>query len=264
MLILLLSCNGEIMTEKTTPFPSIKDVPAGAWEKLSQKKIYFGHQSVGYNIIDGIKDLMKEYPQIKLNIIETSEPDDFKGAIFAHSKVGKNQDPASKINEFIDFMEKGIGNKADIAFFKFCYVDITEGSDLITIYEAYNRSLSFLASKFPETTFITFTIPLKTIQSGPKAWIKKLLGKPLGGIPDNIKRNKFNEMIRNSYKNKSIIFDLARIESNDADGKRSSFTKDGKVYHYLANNYTDDGGHLNNKGRKIIAEQLLIFLEKNS
>jgi len=33
-------------------------------EKLSQKKIYFGHQSVGFNIIDGIKDIMKENPQI--------------------------------------------------------------------------------------------------------------------------------------------------------------------------------------------------------
>ncbi len=48
-------------TAKTT-LPSIKGVPAETWQKLSQKKIYFGHQSVGNNIIDGIKDIMKENP----------------------------------------------------------------------------------------------------------------------------------------------------------------------------------------------------------
>ena len=73
-LILIISCgNGEKMSEKANKLPSIKDVPNSAWKKLSQKKIYFGHQSVGYNIIDGIKDIMKEYPQINLNIVETTD-----------------------------------------------------------------------------------------------------------------------------------------------------------------------------------------------
>ena len=54
----LISCDsGGEMPEKTVQFPNIKDVPASKWENLSQKKIYFGHQSVGFNIIDGIKDL---------------------------------------------------------------------------------------------------------------------------------------------------------------------------------------------------------------
>ena len=43
---LLISCNGGEMPEKTVQFPSIKDVPESSWEKLSEKKIYFGHQSV--------------------------------------------------------------------------------------------------------------------------------------------------------------------------------------------------------------------------
>ena len=54
--------------------PSIDDIPREHWAQLAQKKIFFGHRSVGYNIIDGIKDIMAERPYIKLNIVETSDP----------------------------------------------------------------------------------------------------------------------------------------------------------------------------------------------
>ena len=46
--------------------------------------------------------------------------------IFAHSKIGKNREPASKLSEFIEIVEKGAGTGADILFMKFCYVDIIE------------------------------------------------------------------------------------------------------------------------------------------
>ena len=88
-LTFLISCNGGEMSKETIKFPSIKDVPASAWEKLSQKKIYFGHQSVGNNIMDGVNDLMKENPQIKLNIVETNDPSNFSKPIFVNSNDGK-------------------------------------------------------------------------------------------------------------------------------------------------------------------------------
>jgi hypothetical protein len=248
------------MTEKANPFPSIKDIPASSWEKLSQKKIYFGHQSVGFNIIDGIKDVMKENPQIKLNIIETSDPADFNEAIFAHSRVGKNQDPASKVNEFVTFMGKGIGDKADVAVLKFCYVDFLPSSNVENIFNYYDRSISQLKSRYPGITLIHFTTPLTSIQTGPKAWIKKIIGRPIDGIDDNIKRHEYNKMLLKKYGGKEPIFDLTGIESTFPDGRRSSFIKDGKTYYSLVPGYTNDGGHLNEKGRKIVAEQLLILL----
>ena len=36
--------------------------------------------------------------------------------VFAHSRVGKNVDPESKINEFEKFLDQGIGKNIDIAF----------------------------------------------------------------------------------------------------------------------------------------------------
>ena len=96
----ITACNGGKMTEEKVHFTSIKDLPPSSWTKLSQKKIFFGHQSVGFNIIDGIEDLVKENPQIKLNIVETSDVADFDAPLFAHSRVGKNKDPKSKIDAF--------------------------------------------------------------------------------------------------------------------------------------------------------------------
>jgi hypothetical protein len=44
------------------------------------------------------------------------------------------------------------------------------------------------------------------------------------------------------------------------DGRRSTFTKAGETYYSMAPEYTYDDGHLNETGRKRIAEQLLVLL----
>ena len=76
MFAMIISCDGGKMTEIVT-HDKLENVPASSWKALSEKKIYFGHQSVGFNIMDGVADLMKEYPDIKLNIIETKESSNF-------------------------------------------------------------------------------------------------------------------------------------------------------------------------------------------
>ena len=248
------------MSKEIIKFPSIKDVPASAWEKLAQKKIYFGHQSVGFNIVDGIKDLMKENPQIKLNIVETSDQSDFKLGLFAHSRVGKNMDPKSKVDEFANFINDGIGGKADAAALKFCYVDIRSDTNTKNIYVDYSNSISKIKNKYSNITIIHFTTPLTQRQTGIKASIKKLIGRPVGGVDDNIKRNEYNEMLRKEYEEKEPLFDIAKIESTFPNGTRCSFTKDGKTYYSMVPEYTYDGGHLNETGRKKAAEQLLILL----
>lgn len=261
LVLAITSCSGGKMesTAKTT-LPSIKSVSTEAWQKLSQKKIYFGHQSVGFNIIDGIKDVMKENPQIKLNIVETSSPSDFTAPLFGHSTVGNNTDPKSKCDAFAGFIDKGLGNKTDIAFFKFCYVDILPGTDVNKVFEDYKNTMSTIGKIYPRTTFVHITTPLTTIQTGPKAWIKKIIGKPVSGYDDNIKREQFNEMLRKQYNGKEPIFDLAMIESINPNGSRISFTQNGQTGYVLVLQYTNDGGHLNEMGRKRIAEQLLIQL----
>ncbi len=249
------------MSDKANPLAPIKNIPESAWNKLSQMKIYFGHQSVGNNIIKGLEDILTENPQIKLNIVETNNPADFSAPIFAHSGVGKNMEPQSKIDAFADFMEKGIGGRADIAFFKLCFADIIGTTDVNKVFNAYKNTMSHLKRQYPKTTFVHVTVPLLSIQKTFKTRIKRMMGKrDEWGYDGNIKRNDFNELLRKEYEGKEPVFDLAKIESTLKDGSNLIIKEDGKSFQTLAPEYTHDGGHLNETGRKIVAQSLLVFL----
>ena len=249
------------MTEKTVQFPSIKDVPAPKWERLAQKRIYFGHQSVGNNIINGIKDLMEENPGIRLTILETNNPADFARPFFGHSKVGKNSYPKSKIDAFENLMEQGIGGKADFAFLKFCFVDVNSNTNIENVFSDYKKAMSRLKSNYQDTTFIHVTVPLETTKTSWKTWIKKLMRKKeIWEYDHNVARNKFNDLLKKEYKGKEPVFDLAKIESTYPDGRAETFTREEKRYYSLVPAYTPDGAHLNEVGRKKVAEQLLILL----
>lgn len=227
-------------------------------DKLASKKIYFGHQSVGFNIIDGVKEIMLKNPNIKLNIKETRDPRDFDLPVFAHSNIGRNKEPISKIDDFKKVIESGVGNKVDIAFFKFCFVDVDEKTNAKELFKYYTESVSALASEYPKVNFVHSTVPLTTIQTGIKAKIKKLFGKSLWGEEDNIKRAIFNCMIIEKYGN--MVFDLAEAESTYPNGTKAQLYKNKSKFEYLISEYSHDGGHLNNVGKQRIAEELVKFL----
>ena len=256
-----MSCNGGEMAEKTTEFPSIKDIPTSSWEQLAQKNIYFGHQSVGNNIIEGIRDLMKEYPEIKLNIVKTTAPLEFKNGIFAHSSIGKNDAPKSKIDGFADLMKKKIDGKADIAFFKFCFADIIGTTDVNDVFKSYRNTMSELKKLYPKTTFVHVTVPLVTTNKSMKARIKRMLGKKdIWFYDGNIKRNELNRLILDEYSGREPVFDLAEVESTYPNGSREIFKEGSNIYYAMVPEFTKDAGHLNEEGRKRAAEQFLILL----
>lgn len=259
--LILLGWREKPMNAQPTTLSSLNDIPRSSWDKLATKKIYFGHQSVGFNIIDGIESLMKKNPFIKLTIVETNNPKDFDKPVLAHSRVGQNMNPHSKCDFFSEYILKGLGNKVDIAFFKFCYVDVTKESDPQEIFNYYKNTLTRLQSEYPTTHFVPVTIPLVTIQRWIKAWIKKIIKCPLRGYSDNIIRNQLNELLRNYYRTQHYpIFDLSLFESTHTNGSRAFFKMDNKIYFALASEYSTDRGHLNEQGRRHVAEQLLIHL----
>ena len=252
------SYEGGAMSQETVSLESVKSIPESQWQKLAGEMIFFGHQSVGYNIVDGMKKIEEQVPGIKLNIVEIKHASDMKGAEFAHSSIGENEDPDSKMQAFTDYMENGIGAKANIAFFKFCYVDINASSDIDKIFIEYKKTMEQLKKKYPRTTFIYATVPLTESKTTVRSIIKAVLGKE----DRNIKRNRFNDMLRKEYKGKEPLFDIAQAESTHPDGTRSTFTKNGTTYYSLASEYTDDGGHLNDLGQLAVAQDLLILLAK--
>ncbi len=267
-LIVIIGFRGGRMLQTEQNVKSIKDITELQWQLLSQKKIFFGHQSVGVDILNGIKDLMEENPDIKLNLVETSDPDDFKAGVFAHARVGQNVNPGSKIRDFEKMVDSGLGNKVDFAFLKFCFVDIHSGTDLPSIFDDYKHSMADLSRKYPETTFLHLTTPLTLTPSGVKGviknfkdFIKKMVGKT--NMYDNGLKYRFNKMMRQEYDEGNYLFDLAMHESTTTDGNLVSYEKGKNKYYTLLPEYTDDGGHLNRAGRRKVAEQLLLFVINN-
>ena len=251
------------METNITTLPSIDDVPREYWAKLAEKKIYFGHQSVGYNIVEGIEDIIKSHPQIKLNVVKTCDPAAFVKPVFAHSGVGKNTEPDSKINDFVNIMDSGVGEEVDIAILKFCYVDITRDSEPQKIFNDYQTSIKDLKNRYPKIKFLHSTVPLRSapkgIERNLKQTIKLILGKP-GVVEDNIKRQCYNDLLRDAYNQTEPFFDLALVESVGPESKRYYAAAGTEKVYMMASEYTYDGGHLNSLGRKNVAEQFLIKL----
>lgn len=260
LLPIIISCGGEKMAVSSSEGNRIKEISDVSWDVLSKKKIYFGHQSVGNNIIMGVMDVVSENSQVKLNIVETSDPDLFSTPLFAHSLVGKNQDPLSKNRAFTEAVENGIGGKADFAFFKYCYIDVPKDADVESLFSEYKETMTALKAKYPDTLFVHVTVPLTVVQTGPKVLVKRIIGRPIGGYDENIRRNEFNLLLKKEYESKEPIFDLAEAESVYPDGRKESFESGGKKYAALIPEYSYDGRHLDEKGRKIVAEKLLVFL----
>jgi hypothetical protein len=255
-----LGCEGGKMPDSTDFKAKLSKVPDSAWKSLSEKRIYFGHQSVGDNIIAGIGDIQAHGSRIGLKISKLEKAGAIREPGFYHSYVGRNEDPKSKVDDFVTKIESGLGDSADIAFFKFCYIDVNPSTDVAGLFRHYKNAMEKLKNKFPRVTFIHSTMPLVKLQDGPKAWIKKILGKPLSGMEDNLKRDEYNSLIVSEYGAKEPLFDLAKAESTFPDGARSVITKNGRSFHALVPGFTYDDGHLNEAGRKAVAASLLSFL----
>jgi hypothetical protein len=229
-------------------------------QAATKKKVFFGHQSVGYDIVQGIEDVLKENPAVAFPITESAEAQVFSGPVLAHAPVGRNSDPASKINDFAQKIRAGVGDRADVAVLKFCYADFERNTDAAQVFAMYKAAISELSHTYPKTRFMHVTTPLKATSNGWKTKIKSLLGKPHSFIADNVRRDEYNKLLRQEYAGKEPFFDLAAIEATRADGSGSFDKAEGRNIPSLAAEYTRDSGHLNELGRKYVAQQFLRVL----
>jgi hypothetical protein len=223
---------------------------------LQHKRIYFGHQSVGANIMDGVRDL-GDHDMLRLNIVESGQPDAIATPAFAHSAVGRNQNPRSKIEAFAEILASGLGNKADMAFFKFCYVDVTDGSDVQGLFGYYRQVMAELAVAYPKTRLLHVTVPVTVMPDLARRILGRLRGKRNRAAHDNLARADYNRLLREHYSNKEPIFDLAKSESTTPTGRHLQYTLEGRTLQTLVPTYSSDGRHLSETGRRIVAAELL-------
>jgi hypothetical protein len=254
------SIKGDCMlTAADVDLSPLDRVSEATWSRLGQMRIFFGHQSVGFNIIAGLEDIQKRKPRIRLNIVETRDPAALTQGVFAQCPIGRNQHPDEKIDDFAKVLEGGIGGRADIALFKLCYIDFNSETDVASVFQRYRETMSRLQAANPGMTLIDATVPLTTVERGAKSRIKAMLGRTLHGYDENEKRAQYNDMVRGEAKTAARpLLDLARIESTLPDGVTASFKVDGRSVPCLAECYTNDGGHLNEAGRMIAARDMLL------
>ncbi len=261
LFLILISCTQEENISNMNSKNVKAQINVADLKKIAAKKIYFGHQSVGYNIMDAITTL--NFSDSGLIIKETANSDDFKKPVFAHSQNGENFKPETKILSFVEKMNSGLGDKVDFAFFKFCYVDINAGTDVNKLFAEYKNAMDMLIKKYPKTIFLHVTAPLtsensSSLKENLKTFVKKVMGKKTGDVYDNLKRMDFNVLLRKEYGAK--VFDLASVSSSDYSGKEMLSNKGGVKHQALLAQYTNDGGHLNREGGENVVSRLVGFI----
>jgi hypothetical protein len=223
---------------------------------LQNKKIFFGHQSVGNNILQGLKEIISKHNDIKLNIIQPQSANTQPEGFFAEAMIGQNTMPETKLRDFDQKIGSYFNGDLDLALMKFCYVDINAETNVEALFDIYKSAYESLKTKYPKIKFVHVTVPLTERPRGVKHFIKTLLGREKSAYMENFKRNVFNEFIKQTYGTEPI-FDLAGVESTYPDGSRETLEIEGWIFYALISDYTNDGGHLNETGGRLAAEGLI-------
>ncbi len=215
-------------------------------EELSRLKIFFGHQSVGNNIINGIKLIQSQDDRFKSIKIFNQWDDSAltNGGIF-ETLIGENEKPLTKLAAFKEqLFNNEFGAKLDVAMMKFCYIDFFDDTDVHALFESYRQTINEIKAKFPQLTIIHITVPLRVHEN-----------------KRNVLRHQFNLLLRKEF-SAEPIFDLAKVESSKPNGEQVLFTYEGKEYPKLYKGYAKDAGHLNKVGQWLAARELLRILIK--
>jgi lysophospholipase L1-like esterase len=210
-------------------------------ERVAQRRIFFGHQSVGVNLLEGLAQLAAS-ERVPLHV--------------ADAFIAENGDPLRKLQSFEEAMAQQ-PKPVEVALMKFCYVDFTAETDASALFARYRATIDRLRAKYPGTTFVHVTAPLTDVQGGAKGLLKRLLGRAPYGTVENVRREQYNALLRASYRGREPIFDLARIESTAPDGRAVTTEWKGSVVPAMAPAFTDDGGHLNAAGKQRAARELI-------
>lgn len=223
---------------------------------LARSRVYFGHQSVGGNLLDGLDALAKEHG-VALRIVEAPSGVDDGAPAIVHQKVGRNAEPASKCDAFAGFLT-GPGKAArwDAAVLKFCYADLGDRTDIepAALLALYEKTVASVRSARPDVALVHATVPLNTRGEGTGDRVKAALGLGTSKDANNARRGRFNDLLRARYADEPV-FDVARAESTEPDGSRSGSRQDGGFVDSLRRDLTSDGGHLNGEGRRVAARE---------
>lgn len=235
---------------------AVREATGPERERLAGQRVFFGHQSVGANLLDGLEALRLD----GVSIVETTDPRMTGPGIVAHSFVGHNGDAQSKIDEFTDILDAGMADAVDLAMLKLCYTDVNAGIDARAVFDSYSAAIDALAERHPEVTFLVVTVPV-TADRDLKEQVKGWLGRADEGMgpAGNLAREQFNSLIRARYAGTGRLLDIAAVESG-FDQAPTLRRADGGEYFVLHASFSSDPGHLNDLGARAAASEFIRVL----
>ena len=231
-------------------------------ERIAAGRVFFGHQSVGNNVIAGLRELA-DSARVPLRIAEVKGGAPMAARTFSHAFVADNGDPHRKLRSFEQALEaQPPANFPDVAMLKFCYVDVKGNTDPVALFERYRAEIDALRKARPGVVIVHVTMPL-WVDTGIIDHIGTIiLGKATPIRALNASRHRYNELLRQDYEGKEPFFDLAAYEATRADGTVTDVRYQGRRIPSLAKEWTTDGGHLNEAARLRLAEVFLVMLAK--
>jgi hypothetical protein len=211
-------------------------------QALATRTVFFAHASVGANVMAGVEALLDANAGLEPTVVGTRSAAAIHAGVWADAYLAAdNGYPFQKLAEFRDAIEGGVGGVVEVAFLKFCFADFWDsaGVDATALFAAYQATLAQLRAAHPHVTFVHLTVPLWT------------------ATDTNERRERFSDLVRQTYGGLEPVFDVALLESTRPDGTREV---DERGVPALVPAYTSDGGHLNEAGREVVARALVAFL----
>lgn len=204
----------------------------------------FMHQSVGGDLEDGANNNGFKFEYFDL----TEKPNKgLSGGLFSAS----NGDPMGKI---ADFKKNALAHKAliKIAIFKFGYADIKD-DNVEAVKVAYKQLIDDLRNQVPDLRFVHVTPPLVYIATKDEG---------------NAAKMKLGTWMKDTFKDKDVIFDLQEIESNNGACKLGSVWRICDEYRSTAScssknqgvDAPEGQGHLCEKAANRISKALLMSI----
>jgi hypothetical protein len=197
---------------------------------LRERRVLWGHQSVGENLLGGARQLGFEFRSV-------SRGADYGEARWGEAGVADNGDPERKIRSFVELMVGGgIGRRVEAASFKFCWVDFDTGTDVEELGDEYDAAMRDVQARFPSVRLLHVTPPLTTDEP------------ELNGV-----RWRFGRELIRRHRDTGLVFDLGAVISTDASGQQCKTGNQRR----LCPGWASDSGHLNDDGSQRAAKAFL-------
>jgi hypothetical protein len=224
--------------------------------RFAATRVFFGHQSVGANVISGVESIYAASEVQAPLITETRAPGNIDGGVLAHAYIGANGDPLGKFADFKAAVNGSVGQSIDVALLKLCYVDVVASTDVQALFDTYRATMEELEREHPSVRFIYTTVPLTTDRDW-KSTIKYWLGRDDHmGPADNLARERYNELIRRQYRDTGRLFDIASIEATMSSSPTQR--QSGEAIYYVLNaGLAVDPGHLNQLGASLAGAEFV-------